>query len=276
MIYGSAEHLDYGRRFLNHAKRIDKYEDDQQELKRQEQLIRSQAADYCRKDGDFVEHGELFAQGNRSDLDAFKHDVKAGVHDLKILRETHSVVYAKYERWCRQYIRDQLPPVIVEDLPLRNWQAWLNVELNRPADDRRVIFIVDPVGNSGKTWFAKWYISKHQSAQYLCPGKRQDVAYMIERNRVYFIDCARTLSEFIPYHLIEEMKNGMVYCPKYDTHLKQLDKCHVVVLMNEDPKDGALSADRYHIKRIKVLICLTIYLQQNPISLFVRLYLTIY
>lgn len=92
-------------------------------------------------------------------------------------------------------------------------------------------------------------MSRHD-AQYLCPGKRQDLAHLIERRRVYFIDCARSLSECIPYHLIEEIKNGLVYCPKYDTHIKELPTCHVVVLMNEPPNEGSLSADRYSIKII--------------------------
>ena len=45
------------------------------------------------------------------------------------------------------------------------------------------------------------------------------------------------------------MKNGYVFCSKYESRVKQLSPCHVVVFMNEDPDMNKLSKDRYVIRR---------------------------
>lgn len=212
-----------------------------------------QAIEYCRKDGDIYEYGVHSHSGQRTDLDIFKASVKDGNRCMKFIREHHSEIVAKYPNFVKEYVRDNIEKPIIVCHPFRKWQAWLNAKLNRDPNDREVIFIVDKVGNSGKTWFAKWYVSRHDHSQYICPGRRQDVAHLIESNRVYFMDCARSMSEFIPYHLIEEIKNGMVFSSKYQSHINELRTNHIVVLTNEYPSMTKLSADRYKIKVINAV-----------------------
>lgn len=64
-----------------------------------------QAIQYCKKEGEFLEFG-LFkgCPGKRSDLEEFKETVKSGVYDLKALREFHSDIFAKYPRFCHDYL----------------------------------------------------------------------------------------------------------------------------------------------------------------------------
>lgn len=38
-----------------------------------------------------------------------------------------------------------------------HWQIELEDYLSKPADDRTIVCIVDDVGGSGKTQWAKWY-----------------------------------------------------------------------------------------------------------------------
>lgn len=210
----------------------------------------NQSITYCKKDGDYHEVGTfVISQGKRTDLDDFKDAVKNGMMDMKTVRELHSDIAMKYPGFCREYIRDNKKTKAVEDHPFREWQIRLNEMLNRPPDDRSIVFVVDTRGNSGKSWFSHFYAERHERVQVLMPGKRADLAYMLNDNiRVLFIDAPRSKQqEYIQYDFLEEVKNGYVFCPKYESCVKRMDKCHVVVMMNEHPEMTKLSADRYII-----------------------------
>lgn len=210
-----------------------------------------QASDYCRKEGVVYEFGVLpNGQGKRNDIECFKEDVKNGMMDLKELREVHSTVCAKYPSFVSMYIQDQVPYREIQMFPLRKWQQLLNGKLNLEPNDRNIIFVYDRTGNSGKSWFSQYYRTLHRNVQILTPGKKDNMAFMIENNRVYFIDSPRSSNDFIQYGLLEEMKNGYIHCAKYQSCQKIIQKCHVCVMMNQMPEMEKLSADRYDIIEI--------------------------
>jgi len=206
---------------------------------------------YCKKDGDFTEIGAIAGgSGSRTDIDAFKEDVKGGNLSLKSIRELHSETYAKYTRFCLEYIQDHAPNKELPAHALRDWQQALNHSLNMEPDDRTITFCVDVTGNSGKTWFAHYYASLHpDKVQVLQPGRKADMAYALDATiRVLFIDAPRSKQgEFIQYDFLEDVKNGYVFSTKYESRVKQLEKCHVCVMMNEQPDMEKLSLDRYNI-----------------------------
>jgi len=211
------------------------------------------SVEYCKKDGNIFELGTLGpGQGHRSDLESFKDAVKGGMFSLDEIREDHSAAYARHPRFCLEYIRQHQPARAIEPHPLRPWQQLLNARLNLPADDRTIVFLVDPVGNSGKTWFSHYYASLHDNVQVMQPGKKADMAYALKENiRVLFIDAPRSKQgEFLQYDFLEDCKNGYVFSPKYESRVKQLDKLHLVVNMNESPDMTKLSLDRYSIVTI--------------------------
>lgn len=119
-----------------------------------------------------------------------------------------------------------------------------------PLIDRKVIFIVDVTGNTGKSWFCHYYGSLHDNAQVILPGKKADMTYVLDcRIRVLFIDAPRSKQgEYLQYDFIEDVKNGYVFSPKYESRIKHLGKVHVVVMMNEMPDESKLSRDRYDIR----------------------------
>jgi hypothetical protein len=206
--------------------------------------------EYCKKDGDFEERGDPPAgSGQRSDLDMFKDDVKNGNLNMSELREMHSDVFARYPGFCLAYINDHVPVPDIEAHPLRAWQEELNARLNGPADSRSIVFVVDSVGNSGKSWFAHYYASLHENVQVLQPAKKADMAFALQPLlRVLFIDAPRSKQgEFIQYDFLEDLKNGFVFSTKYESRVKRYPHLHVVVLMNEMPDLTKLSEDRYVI-----------------------------
>lgn len=208
---------------------------------------------YCKKDGDFYEEGVIpSGQGKRSDIDDFKMDVKAGMLNLKEIREKHSSVYAKHKGFVLEYIIDNSPKVKVHDYPLHEWQQDLLNKLNGDPDDRTVIFVVDPQGNNGKTWFAHWLASRYSDCQVLSPGKKADMAYILRTDiRILILDAPRSKQgDFIQYDFLEDVKNGFVFCPKYESSIKTLQNIHLLVLMNEHPDMTKLSLDRYDIINI--------------------------
>lgn len=212
--------------------------------------LSEQCAAYCKKDGVFEEFGEFAEKGKRTDIEAFKVAVKAGLSTLQEVREEHSSLYSRAATFCREYLQDQLKPPEVDPHPLRPWQANLVEMLRRPGSDREIIFIVDRTGNTGKSWFSKYYCQiMPDKCQILYPGKKADMAYMIDVSRsIFFLDCPRSKqNEFLQYDIMEEIKNRMVFNTKYESYMKFLKKNHLIVFMNEQPDESKLSADRYKI-----------------------------
>lgn len=215
-----------------------------------------QAKVYCQKDGDYEEFGTFPAQqGRRTDLE----DLVAWIDEFISTNgrapvsvdfaKEHPCAFVKYPRLIK-LAEERFSMRSLEEGPPNVWQGELEAELKNEADDRKVIFYVDPEGGNGKTWFCRYYLSNYQDGQMLGVGKRDDMAYAIDpTKRVFFVNVPRGGMEYLQYTILEQIKDRMVFSPKYESKLKIFaHKCHVIVFTNEEPDMNKMSGDRYEIR----------------------------
>lgn len=227
--------------------------------------------EYCRKEGDFWEHGEpvVSERGRRRDIEFINEWVDQFINThsrAPTSRELTSIdapveinnAYLRYNRRLMDYIEMRAPqPALVGPEAPRLWQTDVNELLSHPADTRTITFIVDPVGNSGKTWFQSyWFTHFPDRVQLLAPGRFQDMAYTIEASKdIFFLDLTRSYAADFHgpiYRLLECLKDKKVHSTKYEPKMILLHKNpHVMVFMNEEPQVHLLSRDRIKIGRIR-------------------------
>jgi len=215
-----------------------------------------QNEEYCSKSvgrvaGPFT-HGRrpMRAQGSRTELAAFRDAIKSGKRKIELLDE-FPLECAKYPRFIKD-VQDAMcerPPSPLATIVLRNWQEQLLAKLVVPPNDRTVMWIMDSVGNRGKTWFSKFLIQEH-GAFYCSGGKSADIALMYMSEPIVIFDFTRDQEERVPYPVIEMFKNGLVFSPKYDSKMKCVRSPHVVCFANFRPDMCKLSQDRWWIRTI--------------------------
>lgn len=210
--------------------------------------------DYCRKDGNYHEFGDTpeAEQGRRSDFESFKEWCKSrnSPPTETEIADIYPALYGRYPRACLKFVELFCPKndLVVPTAQLRNWQQDLYAALMEPANDRKIVFVVDNEGNTGKSWFIRFMLTRHTAeTQRLSVGKRDDLAFAIDETKsIFLFDIPREQMEYLQYSVLEQLKDGLIFSPKYESRTKVLkEKAHVVVFSNEDPNYDKLSADRY-------------------------------
>lgn len=134
---------------------------------------------------------------------------------------------------------------------LRQWQKDLEAELLIPPEyfSRKIIWYYDNSGSMGKSEFCRRMGILHKAS--LVTGKQngKDVAFYIgEDPKIILFDLERGDSCRFDYHMIQYLKNGQIFSPKYESGVKFFNKPHIVIFSNEMPDIDALTHDKWDIR----------------------------
>lgn len=218
-----------------------------------------QCSEYCKKDGLYEECGRIPAVGSRGQFDQFIdwvrtfHRSHTRRPSEREIAQAYPALFVRYGKAIQQLIDHHLPLPVLETTECRDWQVELETALDDEADDRGVLFYVDPDGGKGKTWFIRRMLSKMPDrVQVLSAGKRDDLAHAIDPLKsIFLFNIPRDAMEFMQYSILEMLKDRMVFSPKYSSRMKILNAVpHVVVFSNEEPDQTKMTGDRYIMHHI--------------------------
>lgn len=115
--------------------------------------------------------------------------------------------------------------------------------------ERQITFVIDKKGGKGKSTLAKYIFATHDC--YLTTSTAyHDNAYNYDRQKYIIFDIARQQENLIQYNLLEDMKNGILFCKKYESTTKIFDSPKILFLCNFDVDMSKLTEDRYDIINI--------------------------
>lgn len=124
--------------------------------------------------------------------------------------------------------------------------------LDQPPNDRTIFWVYDSEGNTGKTTLAK-HIVDNRNAIYV-GGKASDIKYAVKEwlqthDGIDYIlfDLTRAMQNKMSYTALEEVKNGIFFCTKYESGMCRYDSPHVMVFANYEPEYDLLTKDRWHV-----------------------------
>lgn len=216
----------------------------------------NQAATYCKKDGDFFEVGTPPTTEPGPQWERVRDWALAYYQEHQTVPPERDVArewpghYIRYSRALLSFIRHSCPRPVLETAAPLPWQQQLIDELNGVPDDRTVLFYVDSDGGKGKTWLMRYLLSSDpDSVQVLSVAKRDDIAHAVdETKKIFLFNVPRGGMMYLQYTILEQLKDRMVFSPKYNSRTKILALSHVVVFCNEPPDETKMSLDRYDIR----------------------------
>lgn len=141
--------------------------------------------------------------------------------------------------------------------PTFPWHKYVLDKIKGVPDKRKITWIYDKVGNTGKTWLTKYcHATKLAYAITACGGIK-DFATMIESaledgwdGKAVIFDLPRAAETKSIYEPLESIKNGLITVSKYKGRTIVLDNPHVIVMANFMPNLYALSVDRWDLREV--------------------------
>lgn len=131
----------------------------------------------------------------------------------------------------------------ITDFTLKPWQQELLDIIVGPVDPRKIYWYWEETGGVGKSWFATFLMRNHE-AVVVSSGKSADIAFLLDQPRIVCFDICRDGIDHVNFGIMEDIKNGRVFSPKYESAVKSFDIPHVVVFANCPPPHGKFSRDR--------------------------------
>lgn len=133
-----------------------------------------------------------------------------------------------------------------------HWEEVILKILKTNPDDRLIYWFYEEQGGAGKTTFCKYLLTNMDHVMIL-GGKASDMKYAIVKYKehkqflpkIIIIDVARCSD--LDYRGLEDIKNMMFFCGKYETDMICGEAPHVFVFANKKPLYEKLSIDRWMV-----------------------------
>ena len=204
------------------------------------------------QDGDFIcynidpkkyitqvkEHAVRDSKGSLFEIGEFLNN---GEMTLKDIRINYPDIYLKYRDHIHKFYREVVDfkeldetmdyyKKIYDDIKWSAFQEYL-INLINPdrIEHRKVNWIFDPKGNSGKSFLAR-YLKLFKDAYIITGGKSQDIYRHYKNNKIVIYDLPRDyMNENISlYSTMENFKNGFFLDTKYEGCEKIFRPPHIV------------------------------------------------
>jgi len=207
-----------------------------------------QSRTYCAKENVFLEVGK---PGTNASVYQRLLEATNLEECISLCPETTLRCYNQLKQIVQHNKRShQHPPAVTS---LRPWQKEVYEKLMKQTD-RRILFVQDKRGNSGKSHLAKYIRNTHGSEVFYCRGgKGHDIIHAFSKGdyKVAIFDYARNKQpQYFAWDIFEELKDGCVSSGKYDSDMFWLGySVKIIVLTNHDVHDykHLLTYDRWQI-----------------------------
>lgn len=218
----------------------------------------------------FMEYGERWAIAHEIGMSGYQHlqnrvVLKKGMDKWSVIDELQArgvggcevqPTHVRDFNYClKDGIYERESDQVILDKCRGTPRKWQEIAINKfqQQDNRKILLVYDPIGNSGKSWL--WYrlVGTHQARGIPAFEDGRDAVRcaMAEDSRGFAIDTPR--SGEIKKSLwagIEQIKNGYLYDDRYQWREKHIPIPRVIVFSNKLPTGKELSADRWEILAI--------------------------
>ena len=134
------------------------------------------------------------------------------------------------------------------------------VEYLKTWEDRKILCIVQPSGDVGKSGFCE-YLEYHDLAYEIPPmNDMQDIMQCVmsldKKWKAFTIDMPKAMKKekLAPFFAgLESLKNGVAYDKRYSFKKRRMDRPHIIIFTNSMPDTDLLSADRWDFRKIEDL-----------------------
>lgn len=206
----------------------------------------------CRVFGPFG-FGEPATSGGRPKLEDLGRELLEH-RNIRQFAGEHPGVYIQHNRGLNALLDITSPtPARRDGVVLRLWQQKLSEILAGDIHQRRVYWIWDPNGNTGKSFFVRYLLGREDPTLFLSNGRHDRIINAWQGESLIIFDFPRDvvqerrgeLSDRVPYAPIEQLKNGVAWAGFAGARPMVRDIPNVVCFANFKPDFAKLSLDRW-------------------------------
>lgn len=135
------------------------------------------------------------------------------------------------------------------------------VEYLKTWEDRKILCIVQPSGDVGKSGFCEYLEYKDLAYEIPPMNDMQDIMQCVmslpKKWTAFSLDMPKAMRKdrLAPFFAgLESLKNGVAYDKRYSFKKRRMDRPHIIVFTNSMPDTDLLSADRWDFRKIEDLV----------------------